>query len=62
MKVKECRDYLQFENCIASLKDNKIHFYDMGCSLYITMSEYKRLVKFVETKTKETKQNILANP
>lgn len=56
MKQKEGRDYLEFENCVVSVSDDKIKISNMAETINLSVDEFKRLVKFfVDHQIKERK-------
>lgn len=56
MKFKEGRDYLDFEYCIVEVEGRTIVMSDM-CSIFrITEKEFHRMVKFVNKKFKEERE------
>lgn len=56
MKFKEGRDYLKFEECCAGVEGDFVKVYDTSSILWMDKKEFHKLVKFVNKKFKEERE------
>ena len=50
MKLKEGRDFLELDECVVSIKEDKIVLSNVSESFSLDYEEVKKLVEFVEKK------------